>query len=219
MTDTQELVPTTIAPPDLSKVERAINWESLKVTVTDPTSCELAATGVRVAKDYIGEVTRLFSEPKGAAHKLHKWFTTLEKKFLDPANSVLAHNTAQVQAHLKRVERERDELERNLQRAATEQAAKAAAEAMPWETPPEPPEIVVLAPAATPANIGVRRKPFGYRVDDLLRLVRAIAADPSLIEAIQINDSFMKSEARQCGESLSAKYPGITAVRDVSLRW
>jgi DNA repair exonuclease SbcCD ATPase subunit len=127
-TETQALKPTTISPPDTSKLPRPDFDAMLAVRVTDEETLQVATNNARACKDYIGRVTDLFKEPVEAANKLHKFLTGLRGQFTARAQEVETHSRAQILAYQTELERKRKELEERLRREA-EAKARAEAEA------------------------------------------------------------------------------------------
>jgi hypothetical protein len=242
----KQLQKTVIEPPDLSRLPTVDFDAALKHTVTDDASCVVAKSHNSLAKDYLGVVNTIFEEPVSAANKIHKFLTGLRGQLSAKAEAVDKHTRQQVSAYLKRIEDERLALQRRLQAEADAKAAEAAraqreaierkrkeelANAMPWEIEAvaakvaEPVEVkpafvpsVYVAPTAAPTGIATRNKPWTYELESLHELVKAAAADPTLLEALQINDKYLKMKAREMGESLGKRFPGVKGVRETTVR-
>lgn len=222
-----EVMPSVPAAPDLSGLP-SLSFETMKVTVTDQTSAQLAKKYRDEADDYIKSVDAAFEVPAKAANLLHKFFTGWRGRATAKADEVKRHNDQQILTFKKSEEAARLALERELQRKA-DAAAKskrdaeiadamlfggdvAAVEAAPLLVPQ-----VTLGVSRVP-GISTAKKPWSYEVVDLKALLKAVLDGTVDAEAIQVNHTFMTAQARYYMGELSTRYPGVNGVQEERIK-
>lgn len=238
---------TAIATPDLSTL-KVVNFTSmLSLSVVDTPSCEQAKADKAIAKQWIDAVEEKLAEPTAAAHKLHKFFTTMRAEKVKDALAVIAHHDKEVSAYVKKEAAERQALEARLQREADQAAnterlrleaerqrqfeedqALAAMGLVP-EAPAPPEPVVILAPkvelAAVPVASGFSQanKPWSYEVADLAALLSAIVAGTVKIDpdnpCITVSHKFFAAAAKLYKDKLHTHFPGVKGVREQVTRY
>jgi regulator of replication initiation timing len=218
--------------PDISSLKRP-DLDSFLIEVHSDNDATLSADYARQAKAFITRVTEAFKAPKSAAFNLHRWISGLEQQIIAPAEAVIDTSKKNIKSYLEKTEAIRIETERELQRLAdqkakAEQEAKIA-EAAPWELADvvqqaeefiknPPARTVVLAATNKPAGVGTRKAPWSYKVTDFAALVKAAAENPALLEALQVNDKYLKLKASEMKGDIGTRFPGVEGVQDWSVK-
>ncbi len=227
MTPTEDRIDIAkLSPPDTSHLPKIDFQVMLTLKVADEDTLQTARANSVAARQFIADVGAIFDEPTSLANKLHKWFTSMRSKLLEPAQKADEYSKREIQDYLYRKEQERLALERKLQ-AEAEQAAKAAAakatealdpfelmekvDAPPTATAPVP--AVYVAPE-THSGVGLANKPWSYEVTDKRAFVEFILANWDLLEGyLLLDDAALKAQAKRWQASLGDKFPGLKGVR------
>lgn len=215
-----------LTPPDTSSLPKIDFSSMLALKVAGEDTLQAARSNSVAAREFITAVGAIFDEPTSLANRLHKWFTGMRSKLLEPAQKVDEHSKREIQDYLHRKEQERLALERKLQ-AEAEQAAKAAAakatEALdPFELMEKvdaPPPAAAPVPAVHVApeshsGVGLANKPWSYEVTDKRAFVEFILANWDLLEGyLLLDDAGLKAQAKRWQAALGDKFPGLKGIR------
>lgn len=217
-----EVMPRLPAAPDLSSLPN-VNFDAMLITVTDQASANLALTYRKTADDYIKNVGDMLEETTSAANKIHKFFTAMKARMISKPTAVKLHCNTQLMAFKQLQELNSRTLEAELQRRADEQVKRqrdeeiadrmlfggdvAAIQQAPLEL------AKVSMPVARVAGLSTAKKPWSYRVDSFMDLVKAVAAGEASPECLMVNGPFLTQMARDYKDKLSERCPGVVGIQ------
>lgn len=226
-----EVMPSVPAAPDLSKLP-VLNFDSMLISVTDQDSADLAIKYRNAADDYIKNVSDMLDAPTKAADRIHKFFTAMRARMTSKPTAVKLHCNAQLMAFKKQQELAAANLQAELQRRAEEQIRRKrdeeVAEAMLFGgdvaalegAPLEVPQVTLSAPRIT--GINTARKPWSYKIDDLMQLLKAITEGHVSLDpdnpVVQVNGPFMTEQARYYKDKLSERFPGVSGIQEERIK-
>ena len=244
MPDNQAIV---IQRPDTSDLPVVSFQTILALRVTDDKTCTQATEAVRMAKGYISAVKAKFEKVVALAFATHRSLTGMQNEFTAPAEAVEKHCRKEIEDYLARKKREELAMQAKLQREAEERAKaeaeakrqaeiqavqEAADDVAPWEQEEaqakvaeiaakplvvETPQVVLCPVAPQVEGLGTRKGKPTYEVTDFAALVRAAAANPALLDYLQVNDAMVKAKLKTVGEKIGDFIPGITFKRDTNI--
>lgn len=210
----------------VARTERRKEWQPVAMTamtavVTDAASKELAVGYGRLLQASEKELAKLYTDTKRMIDDVKKPILDAEKadmgqiKEAKDALSVilLKYNKEQERIHQEAVRKAQEEARKAAeeQKLAEAIAAEAAGEK-------EEAEAIINEPTLAPASIvqkpvskvagEVGKKTYQAKVDDLMKLVKAVAAGTVPILAIKADEPWLNGQARAFREGLN--YPGVS---------
>jgi hypothetical protein len=193
------------------------------LTITDEASHK---EGLELGKRIAGMkklVKEMYAEPKKSAFDHHRLITATEAKYLIPlektgnllGSKLLTYEQAEkaradAEARQRQAEANRIEQERALSEAIAAESAgdKELVDAI-LEAPPEAP-VVIATPNLAEVAGASQRTTWSARVDNLLALVKYVAANPDSINLVQANETALNGLARALKENM--RVPGVRSI-------
>jgi hypothetical protein len=237
----------TAKAPESAKVPETQDLQTQKVEidslvtfrVSDDPSYVTAKRHFSAVSDYISAVEGRFKEPKSAAHKVHKFITSMENFFLGSATLVKSNLNTQILSYERKKDEERRAEEARLARLAKEKADREAAEAlakyeaeigdlMPWETP-EPPPPTTIAPAPEPIRLPstvpvvaggptTKNLPWAARITDPVAVLKWILENPAdRLCYVEFRMPMFNLKSRELKSDMAAIIPGTEAFQGQTL--
>jgi len=198
--------------------------------VTDQASADYAGVGVKTATLIEKTAEEAFGDIIAEAHKMHKGLTSRLAAFISGPSAkidspivalkkrlkqqIFAYQAEQERKQREAAEKIRLEMQRQADEerlAAAVQAEKAGekelAQSIIEQPAPYIPEVIQAKPAPVAGVSG--RTIWKAQVDDLMKLVQAVAAGKVPLCAIQANDKFLGEQARSLTTAFNM--PGVRA--------
>jgi hypothetical protein len=200
----------------------SVRDEAKEIQIVDQKTYDAAAAKFNGVCALEKEIIGHYSPMKTAAHRAHQAVCDAEKSTLAPvqeAKRILSRTIGAWDEEQERVRREEQRrLETEARKRAEEEALQAAIDAEQNGADPEEVEIVLSSPAPAPriqaaptyAKSVPTRETWSAEVVSLLALVKAAAANPSLLCYLQANESALGSAAR--AQKTLFSVPGCKAV-------
>jgi hypothetical protein len=223
MNNTAEVldVAPEVTPEVQGEKALVVSKEAQALAITDKPSYDQGCASLLEIKDVQKKLDEVFDPIITAAHTAHKAAINQKKKFTEPlavAEKALKKQIADYLAaeeekriaeeNRLRKEAERLEEERRLNEAIAAEAegdlqeAEAILDDVPAYVPP------VILPKTVQTGGGIQmRETWTFRVENLMELIKAVAAGKVPIYAVQANTVFLGQQARSMKSEL--KYPGV----------
>ncbi len=220
----------TLISPETTELE--VEKSSIVKRANDLTiaSADEHAVALLMLKDVATaqrKVQELFKDPKAAAHAAHKSITEAEGKLLGPlaeARGIISRKATtyeleeqrKAEEEAKRLQEEARQAEEKRQIEDAILAEASGDKAQAEEILAAPVEVATVKPIPQIARMSgiTSRTNYKGEVEDLLVLVKHVAANPHLIGLLEVNQTGLNAYAKAMKEGF--KMPGCRLVKDVA---
>ncbi len=207
---------------DIERQALALPEKARLIVVENNEAMEVADRAKDDIKAMIKTVDEFFKPMADKAFQAHRAITGKWNEVKNPLLEADKYLTGQVKGYLRKCEEERLAEERRLAeiaRKAEEERRLAEAEQLEKEGHTEEAQAVIEEPIYVPPPIveSVAPKADGRkyrtlpraRVIDKMKIVKAVATNPALLDLIDINISVANQKAKSFGKTLDSAIPGL----------